>query len=642
MTGRTLIAAATAAFAAFAAPGSKAEEVPLRGIVEGYYGRPWGTEGRLSLLKFMGEYGMNLFVYGPKDDPYHHDKWREPYPDEEMRDFKRLLAAADERGVKFYWAIHLGGNFKKDDEADSAALFRKLGWMYDAGFRAFAVFFDDFGESDAAFHAEICNRIVSGFFPSHEGCERLVMCPNVYWGFGHRYQKTLGEKLDKSVYVMWTGRGICDDIRPEDVRRITADLRRAPLVWWNWPVNDYCRSHLLLGRTYGLESAEIAGLVANPMENCESSKIALYGIAKWCKDPGGFDSRKTWEESFAKLYPDAKLAKAMRIFAEHNSDQGPNGHGYRREESVAVAELCARAKRELEGGKDLTETTEAELRRLFLEIDSAMTVLLSLPKGRYSLGWEIEGWAHDERRLAAEGVAALEMLRGRDVPSRIAEVRSGRERCAASAEEHVAKFAAATFGGDRHNIRRPEASARELKPLVEALLASALGKAYLERFGKPFEAGGGVVAFSDAKSLSSPVAHREGNYAGLDRVLETKTIEPGESFGIRVPAKWLTTYFHARLGEAGVSRKGVIEVSQDGVAWQKLPTHDNGGEMQMRLTGGEGWRFARYRNVSAEPVGVRIDMFKFDVSGFESPVEELLNALLSSPREGEDRSWPAQ
>ena len=43
MTGRTLIAAATAAFAAFAAPGSKAEEVPLRGIVEGYYGRPWGT-----------------------------------------------------------------------------------------------------------------------------------------------------------------------------------------------------------------------------------------------------------------------------------------------------------------------------------------------------------------------------------------------------------------------------------------------------------------------------------------------------------------------------------------------------------------------------------------------------------------------
>ena len=50
MTGRTLIAAATAAFAAFAAPGSKAEEVPLRGIVEGYYGRPWGTGGRESIL----------------------------------------------------------------------------------------------------------------------------------------------------------------------------------------------------------------------------------------------------------------------------------------------------------------------------------------------------------------------------------------------------------------------------------------------------------------------------------------------------------------------------------------------------------------------------------------------------------------
>ena len=70
-----------AAAFALAASNMFAGAIPLRGVVEGYYGRPWGTEGRLSLLKFMAENDMNIFIYGPKDDPYHHSKWREPYPE---------------------------------------------------------------------------------------------------------------------------------------------------------------------------------------------------------------------------------------------------------------------------------------------------------------------------------------------------------------------------------------------------------------------------------------------------------------------------------------------------------------------------------------------------------------------------------
>ena len=106
-----------------------AEPIPFRGVVEGYYGRPWGTEGRLSLLKFMGENDMNVFIYGPKDDPYHHGKWREPYPAAEMADFQKLLKVAKANKILFTWAIHLGGSFKKGNEADYEALFRKLGWI---------------------------------------------------------------------------------------------------------------------------------------------------------------------------------------------------------------------------------------------------------------------------------------------------------------------------------------------------------------------------------------------------------------------------------------------------------------------------------------------------------------------------------
>ena len=159
-----------------------APDVPLRGVVEGFYGRPWGTEGRLDLMDFMGRYKMNCFIYGPKDDPYHQGKWKEDYPADRLADFHRLLAAARKNHVKFYWAVHLGDAFKDPSpaarEAEYAALWHKLESMYDAGFRCFAVFFDDFGGADAELHAEISNRVKREFLNRKGDCAPLIVCPN--------------------------------------------------------------------------------------------------------------------------------------------------------------------------------------------------------------------------------------------------------------------------------------------------------------------------------------------------------------------------------------------------------------------------------------------------------------------------------
>lgn len=604
----------------------------FRGVVEGYYGRAWGTEGRLSMLEFMGKAGLNMFVYGPKDDPYHHDKWREMYPQPEIDDFKKLLDASAKQGVTFYWAIHLGGTFACDKAADWEALFRKLALMYEAGFRAFAVFFDDFGSADAEAHAQICNRVVREFLATHEGCAPLVMCPNVYWGFGKPYHKTLGEKLDERVMVMWTGAGICSDIRAEDVRRITEDLKRAPLVWWNWPVNDYCRSALLLGRAYGLETDGVAGIVANPMENCEASKVALYSFAKWCEDPEGFDSGKAWDEAFGALYPDRQIAEAMRVFARHNSDQGPNVHRYRREESVADAPLCKKACAELEKDGRVCGETARELTRLFAEVHHAARVLRTkLPHGRYDLGWEIAGWVEDEECLMAQGMVALSLL---EAPSpfaaapQLAHLRQIRDAAKAAAARHVEKFTAATFAADRRNVKRPVASARELKPLVEKMLDVALKRLYRMCFAREAPAAETVRAFSSVPALAAPVASRDGKYATLARVLEPLEIAPGEAFGLAVPKTWTTEYFHARLGFAEAVEKGSIEVSQDGETWLKLLTFNRGAEMHARILPADGWTWARYRNVSDSPVTVKIELFKFDVAEADDPADAMLKDLL--------------
>ncbi len=607
-----------------------ADTIPWRGVVEGYYGRPWGTEGRISLLKFMGEHDMNVFIYGPKDDPYHHSKWREAYPEKEMEDFRKILRVADENHVKFYWAIHLGGTFKNTPE-DYEALFRKLNWMYDAGFRAFAVFFDDFGSADAHAHAEICNRIEKEFIEKKGDCAPLIMCPNVYWGSGHPYQKTLGAELDKKVHIMWTGHTICDDIRLSDVEKITADFQRPPFVWWNWPVNDYCRSKLQLGRTYGLEDAQIAGFVSNPMENCEANKIGLYSIAKWCQDPVNFNSEKTWEESFTALFDDPEVAEAMRIFAEHNSDQGPNGHGYRREESASAMPLVQKANEEYRKTGKLTPETAHDVGLLFNKLRMSSLLLESkLPTGRYDLGWELAGWLAAERYQMKMGHHVLELLTLKDEDERLSclhVIRAIRQEAEKSARRHQEKFAAATFEKDRKNVAPPKVSTREIQPLIELLLEVEMSKMYEKKFGKPFEAAKGFSGISWTKSMEKLIPVRNGKYAGLARVLEQKEVLPGESFGIRVPQAWKTDYFHAKLDNPEAVKAGVIEVSKDGQHWEKLNTWNRGQNMERAFKESEGWRWARYRNVSDKPVSLKINMFKFDIRAAASTIDELLEEL---------------
>ena len=233
-------------------------DIPLRGVVEGFYGRPWGTDGRYDLIEFMGRYKMNCFIYGPKDDPYHLSRWKEKYPEDYVEDFHRLLAAAKKNHVKFYWAIHLGDAFRDPSPAvrdcEYAALWRKLDWMYDIGFRCFAVFFDDYGKPNASLHAEISNRIKRDFLDRKGDCAPLIVCPNDYVGDDKNpYSIEIGAKAEKGINIMWTGMGVCSDITAEATARRAKALRRQPFVWWNWPVNDFVRCKLVMGRTYGVD-----------------------------------------------------------------------------------------------------------------------------------------------------------------------------------------------------------------------------------------------------------------------------------------------------------------------------------------------------------------------------------------------------
>ena len=73
------------------------------GTIEGFYGLPWGQEGRISQFKFYGKYKMNTYIYGPKDDVFHgfSKRWREPYPADMAKDLKELVKVAKQNKVNF-------------------------------------------------------------------------------------------------------------------------------------------------------------------------------------------------------------------------------------------------------------------------------------------------------------------------------------------------------------------------------------------------------------------------------------------------------------------------------------------------------------------------------------------------------------
>lgn len=314
-------------------------DLPVRGVVEGFYGTPWSHAVRLSLIEYYGRHKMNTYLYGPKDDPYHSSpNWRLPYPPAEATKIRELAGTARRNRVDFVWAIHPGKDIKWNEE-DYRNLVNKLEMMYDLGVRHFAIFFDDIdGEgTNPKRQAELLNRINADFVRVKGDVGPLTVCPTDY---SKAWAKPgpdgplaiYGRDLDPDVKVFWTGDVVCSDLTPSTLDFINSRIKRPAFYWWNFPVSDYCRNMLLLGPVYGLDttltSNETCGIVSNPMEHGEASKTALYGVADYSWNVGAYNPLDNWERSINDIMPAA--ADAYRTFAIHSTDTET---GYRRDES---------------------------------------------------------------------------------------------------------------------------------------------------------------------------------------------------------------------------------------------------------------------------------------------------------------------
>lgn len=292
---------------------------PVRGIVEGFYGTPWSHQDRLDLLRFEGGHGMNAYYYAPKDDPYHREHWRDPYPPDRMAQLGELVQAARANFVDFCFAISPGLSMVYSSDEDFGKLTEKLDDVGKLGVSCFALFLDDVPEelqnpadqsrfkSLAEAHSYIINKLYRHLV-SLSPQNHLVVTPTIYTNaFGHAdYVRELGAGVDPHVDLMWTGiKVVPPEITLEQAREWGAMQRRPPLIWDNYPVNDYQRWRPFLGPMVGRDpnlNTVVRGLVSNPMNEAHASMIPLATIAEYLWDPQDYNAAAAEKRAVVAQY----------------------------------------------------------------------------------------------------------------------------------------------------------------------------------------------------------------------------------------------------------------------------------------------------------------------------------------------------
>lgn len=329
--------------------------MPTRGVIEGFYGSPWTHHERMDQLAFYGAMKLNTYIYAPKDDPYHREKWREPYPPARMDRLTRLIDQAAAHHVKFTFALSPGTSICYSDPADRRALMSKLQAVYDAGVRSFSIPLDDISYTDwncaadrAAYGApsagaagraqvDLLNFVQREFVDTHPGTTPLQMVPTEYSDVEDSpYKTALRERLDPRVEVMWTGNGVIPgDITAANARKAAGVWGRNVLLWDNYPVNDFdgTTGVLMLGpyakRERGLRE-QLTGVIVNPMNQAAASKVVETGAASFAWNTEEFDPQRAWRaaaeylagdrfaEDEGRLKPDPRAVRALMVFFDLN------------------------------------------------------------------------------------------------------------------------------------------------------------------------------------------------------------------------------------------------------------------------------------------------------------------------------------
>lgn len=242
------------------------------GLIEGYYGTPWSGHARRQVIATLKPHGYGFHIYAPKADAFLRKRWRESHPPQMADALRTLAAQCRSLGVRFGVGLSPFELYRDFNDQTKADLARKLAQFDEWGIDDLAILFDDM-RGDLPDLAQTQADILH-WVQERTKATRLIVCPSYYSDdpvldrfFGERpahYLEDLGRLLDPAIAVFWTGEEVCArEFSPGHLARVTAQLRRKPFLWDNYPVNDGQRmSRFLHLRAFTGRPASIAAHVA--------------------------------------------------------------------------------------------------------------------------------------------------------------------------------------------------------------------------------------------------------------------------------------------------------------------------------------------------------------------------------------------
>ncbi|MGL5318515.1 MAG: beta-N-acetylglucosaminidase domain-containing protein [Bacteroidales bacterium] len=597
--------------------------INFRGTVEGFYGEPWTHTDRLEQLKFYGKLKMNTYIYGPKDDPYHSSpNWRQPYPEKEANQIKELVEAANQNYVNFVWAIHPGKDIKWN-RTDSLALIDKFEKMYELGVRHFAVFFDDISGDgvNANKQADLLNYIQSDFLEKKKNVTPLIMCPTEYnksWSnpAPGTYLDILGEKLHPNVQVMWTGNSVVADITREGLDWINNRIKRNAYIWWNFPVSDYVRDHLLMGPSYGLDKegiSRMSGFVSNPMDKAEPSKVAIFSVGEYTWNMKAYDPQQSWEDACHYIMREAP--EALLCFAAHNSDPGHNWHRYRREESVKIKPVVDAFVSSLEKGQ--SPANPKALVSLFDSIAITPSVIRNKSNNKRLLE-QIDPWLKQFELLGKAGRISLIMAE---------EYKKGDLNTAWDLYKDNSALLNEMEWNDLNLNQNPyqpgvKTGSLVLTPFVKRMntwVEQGLLKAVMPsgEHVKTTLVSSAPAVYSSIQKLQNQAITERKQVLSVSPILEVMDLNPGQYIGLSWGLDRKVSEITFNLGNVGIASNCLFEVSKDGQTWTEVSVENNSNQFNVKSVPA-GTCLFRIKSEADAPIQIRLNELRAKIEKSEA------------------------
>jgi hyaluronoglucosaminidase len=377
---------------------------------------------------------------------------------------------------------------------------------------------------------------------------------------------------------MWTGDRVVADMYEGDTEKggmkwINNLIQRPAYVWWNFPVSDYVRDHLLMGPVYGndLHIANLmSGFVTNPMEHAESSLLAIFGVASYAWNPDVYDSQKAWRDAMKAVLPSA--AHELEIFATHNADLGANGHGYRREESAAFKPIAERFLNEYLNKGTYQMDDYLALLKTFSQMVEASDILIANTENPALIA-EMKPWLIQHNLMGRLGNAVLSLAGSLQMklPDSFPQI-----------YKHVKALQQQIYMVDQTYNQNPyqpgvKTAGLVIKPLIDKTFAKAV-ELYNEKYNAQFDAKADYMPHtltSDVNQLKNLPLRQKTNRVLVSPANEVIKWQGKGYMTIELDKVYPLQTIDIDFGKPEIAAWGVLEISTNGKDWQKVDYQQN-------------------------------------------------------------------